>query len=360
MIPESSNQEPAGRELVSDTRIVAYHGMPTPMEVISGLPNERAGLVSSARAAIRDVLSGADDRLLVVIGPCSIHDPVAAIKYAGQLVEYSRTVQDDLLVVMRVYFEKPRTSVGWKGLINDPGLDGSFDIRRGLSLARKLLLDIFALGLPCGTEFLDTVIPQYTNDTVAWGAIGARTTESQIHREMASGLSCPVGFKNGTDGNIKIAVDAISASNRPHHFLAVTPEGSCSIAETTGNEDTHIILRGGDGTPNYDDASVASASAMLEKAGLPARIMIDCSHANSGKDYRRQSAVAADVAGQVAAGDRRVIGVMVESNLVEGSQKLGGELVFGQSVTDSCLGWTDSVTLLDGLAKSTQARRKAA
>ncbi len=344
---------------VSDTRIVAYHEMPSPAEVVTEIPNEHADRIAQARAATCDVIAGKDDRLLVVVGPCSIHDPAAAVEYAAKLEEYSRGVADDLLIVMRVYFEKPRTSVGWKGLINDPGLDGSFDIRRGLRAARKLLLDITALGLPCGTEFLDTVIPQYISDTVAWGAIGARTTESQIHRDMVSGLSCPVGFKNGTDGNVRIAVDAIRAARAPHHFLAVTQEGECSIAETTGNPDTHVILRGGISGPNFDSKSVEAAAAALRDSGLPERLMVDCSHANSGKDFRRQPAVAADVSRQVAGGSTRIVGMMVESNLVEGKQDLGGELTYGQSVTDGCLGWDDTTELLGRLAEAVNDRRTA-
>ena len=354
----STSPERKGQVSVTDTRIVAYHDMPSPLEVVSALPNNHADQVASARAQICDVLDGKDDRLLLVIGPCSIHDPKSAMEYAGKLSELATKVDDDLLVVMRVYFEKPRTSVGWKGLINDPYLDESFNIRDGLFMARKLLLDIADTGLPCGTEFLDTAIPQYTSDCLAWAAIGARTTESQIHRQLASGLSCPVGFKNATDGRAKVAVDAILSSRDPHRFLAVTPNGSCAIAETTGNNDTHIILRGGQSKPNYDATSVEDACTKLRKAKLAERLMVDCSHANSEKDHLRQMAVAEDIGKQLESGERRIVGVMVESNLVEGKQPLGGELEFGKSVTDACLGWEQSATLVENLASAASRRNK--
>lgn len=298
---------------------------------------------------------------MVVIGPCSIHDTKAGMEYAHRLIEQRERFKDDLEIVMRVYFEKPRTTVGWKGLINDPYLDNSFRINDGLRIARELLAQINALGLPAGTEFLDVISPQYIADLISWGAIGARTTESQVHRELASGLSCPVGFKNGTDGNIKIAADAIKAASQPHNFLSVTKGGHSAIVSTAGNEDCHIILRGGK-APNYDAASVRAACADLEKAKLPCRLMVDFSHANSSKQYRKQMDVACNVAGQIAAGQRCIIGVMVESNLVEGRQELGDgrSLRYGQSVTDPCLGWDDSVETLAILAKAVKARRRAA
>ncbi|MDR2219127.1 MAG: 3-deoxy-7-phosphoheptulonate synthase AroG [Methylobacillus sp.] len=316
--------------------------------------------IVATRTDIHRILNGMDDRLLLIIGPCSIHDPKAALEYAQRLMAQKQRLADDILIVMRVYFEKPRTSVGWKGLINDPHLNGSFSINEGLRLARRTLLEINELGMPAGTEFLDVVTPQYTADLVSWGAIGARTTESQIHRELASGLSCPVGFKNGTDGNIKIAVDAIKAAAGAHHFLAVTKAGHSAIVSTAGNEDCHLILRGGK-TPNYDAASVNNACAELTNAGLAPRVMIDCSHANSNKQFKRQIDVAADVATQLAAGDRRIFGLMVESHLHEGSQELeaGCALEYGKSITDPCLGWEDTVVLLDTLAQGVRARREA-
>jgi 3-deoxy-7-phosphoheptulonate synthase len=294
----------------------------------------------------------------VVIGPCSIHDPKAAIEYATRLKKLRDELQQDLLIVMRVYFEKPRTTVGWKGLINDPNLNGSFEINTGLRLARKLLLDVNNMGMPAGTEYLDLITPQYISDLVSWGAIGARTTESQAHRELASGLSCPVGFKNGTDGNLKIAVDAIGAASQPHHFLSLTKAGHSAIFGTRGNEDCHIILRGGK-EPNYDAVHVNEAAAALEKAGQQPRIMIDFSHANSKKQYERQLDVGADVAQQLSAGDRRIIGVMVESHLVAGRQDVlpGKDLVFGQSITDPCIDWDHSVPLLRQLAEAARKRR---
>jgi len=310
---------------------------------------------------VHDILHDKDDRLIVVIGPCSIHDPVAARDYAGLLEEQRRRFSDELEVVMRVYFEKPRTTVGWKGLINDPHLDGSYRIEDGLRLARGLMIDVNKLGLPAGSEFLDTITPQYIADLVSWGAIGARTTESQVHRELASGLSCPVGFKNGTDGNVRIALDACMASSRPHHFPAVTKDGRAAIASTRGNEDCHVILRGGSQT-NYDADSVNAVSALSEKVGLAPRLIIDASHANSSKNPENQPKVTADVGRQVAAGDRRIKGVMVESHLVAGRQDLvpGKPLVYGQSITDGCIDWATSVSVLEDLARSVQARRRAA
>ena len=311
-----------------------------------------------ARTAIHRILYGADDRLLVVIGPCSIHDVDQAIAYARQLHAAATRLAGDLLIVMRVYFEKPRTTVGWKGLINDPRLDGSFRINDGLRLARKLLLDINEMGVPCATEFLDTITPQYTADLIAWGAIGARTTESQVHRELASGLSCPVGFKNGTDGNVRIAIDAIRAAQSPHHFLSVTKGGHSAIVSTSGNEDCHVILRGGQ-TPNYNAANVDAAAREIASAGLAARLMIDFSHANSLREYLRQLEVANDVAAQLAAGEERIIGAMIESHLVEGRQNLvpGLALEYGKSITDACIGWDDTLAALETLAHGVRARR---
>ena len=323
------------------------------------LSETAARTVFEARQGIHRILHGEDDRLLVVIGPCSIHDPEAALDYATRLKQVEERLRDDLLIVMRVYFEKPRTTVGWKGLINDPNLDGSFEINKGLELARKLLLDINELGLPTGTEFLDLISPQYIADLISWGAIGARTTESQVHRELASGLSCPVGFKNGTDGTMRVAVDAIRAAERPHVFMSMTKEGRSAIFSTTGNNDTHIILRGGK-RPNYDAESVNIAAEEMEKAGLTPRLMIDFSHANSRKQHDKQMEVARDVAGQVARGDMRIIGAMIESHLVGGNQPLvpGKSLVYGQSITDACLAWEDSVPLLELLADAVRQRRK--
>ncbi len=321
---------------------------------------EAAQTTFAARQAIHRILHGADDRLLVVIGPCSIHDVDMAFDYAKRLLAEIPRFEQDLLIVMRVYFEKPRTTVGWKGLINDPRLDNSFRINEGLRLARNLLLEINALGVACATEFLDTITPQYTADLIAWGAIGARTTESQVHRELASGLSCPVGFKNGTDGNVRIAIDAIRAAQSPHHFLSVTKGGHSAIVSTSGNEDCHVILRGGK-EPNYDAPHVDAAAREIASAALAARLMIDLSHANSNKDFRRQSEVAKNVADQLAEGEDRIMGVMIESHLVEGRQNLvpGRPLEYGKSITDACLGWEDSVQALEVLAHGVRERRLA-
>ena len=304
------------------------------------------------------MLHQADDRLLVIVGPCSIHDTEAGLEYARRLLEVRQNLSADLLIVMRVYFEKPRTTVGWKGLINDPHLDGSYDINEGLNRARKFLLDVNELGMPAGMEFLDTITPQYTADLISWGAIGARTTESQVHRELASGLSCPVGFKNGTDGGVQVAIDAIKTAQSPHHFLSFTKEGHSAIFSTTGNDDCHVILRGGK-TPNYDASHVANVCTSLSDGGLKPMLMIDCSHANSQKDYTQQKNVARDVSAQVAAGDARIMGVMVESHLNEGRQEHtpGKALAYGQSITDACLGWDDTVATLNVLAQAVQARR---
>lgn len=315
--------------------------------------------VFAARQSMHRILHGMDDRMIVVIGPCSIHDTCAAIEYAKRLKPVRDRLNADLEIVMRVYFEKPRTTVGWKGLINDPDLDGSFDINKGVRVARALLLDINNLGLSAGCEFLDMITPQYIADLVSWGAIGARTTESQVHRELASGLSCPVGFKNGTDGNVKIAVDAIKAASQPHHFLSVTKGGHSAIVSTAGNEDCHVILRGGK-APNYDAASVETACQDMSKAGLAQRIMIDASHANSSKKPENQPLVIEDVARQIEAGDARLVGVMVESHLLAGRQDLtsGMPLVYGQSITDGCIDWDASVAVLERLAHAVRERRR--
>ena len=315
-------------------------------------------MTADARQALHNILHGEDDRLMVVIGPCSIHDTKAAMEYAHRLVQERVRFKGELEIIMRVYFEKPRTTVGWKGLINDPHLDNSFRINDGLRIARELLMNINELGLPAGTEFLDVISPQYVADLISWGAIGARTTESQVHRELASGLSCPVGFKNGTDGNIKIAVDAIKAASQPHHFLSVTKGGHSAIVSTNGNEDCHVILRGGK-APNYDAASVDAASKDLTASGLAARLMIDASHANSSKKPENQVPVCADIANQIAAGDDRIVGVMVESHLVAGRQDLvaGKSLTYGQSITDGCIDWDSSLQVLEGLAAAVKTRR---
>ncbi len=350
------------RFAVDDVRIREIKELSPPAHILREFPaTEKAASVTyAARQDIHRILHGADDRLLVVVGPCSIHEHDAAIEYAERLTCQQQRLAADLLVAMRVYFEKPRTTIGWKGLINDPRLDGSFKINEGLRLARRLLWEINELGLPCATEFLDTITPQYTADLISWGAIGARTTESQVHRELASGLSCPVGFKNGTDGNVRIAVDAIKAAQSPHHFLSVTKAGHSAIVSTNGNEDCHVILRGGK-APNWDANSIDAACLELGKAGLAARLMVDLSHANSLKDYRRQVDVAQGVGAQMEAGDERIFGVMVESNLREGRQDLipGNPLERGVSITDACLGWDATVVLLDGLAESVRQRRLA-
>jgi 3-deoxy-7-phosphoheptulonate synthase len=345
-----------------DLRIREIRELLTPEELMRGHAHtsRSSSCVTQSRAHLHRILHGEDDRLAVVIGPCSIHDVDSAMDYANRLVHQHERLADTLEIIMRVYFEKPRTTVGWKGLINDPGLDGSFDINRGLQKARRLLLDINQLGLPAGCEFLDMITPQYIADLVAWGAIGARTTESQVHRELASGLSCPVGFKNGTDGNVKIAVDAVQAAAQPHHFLAVTKQGRSAIATTTGNPDCHIILRGGR-APNYDAASVAAAWNVVAAAGLPTCIMIDCSHGNSGKQPENQARVIESVAQQIEAGDARIGGVMLESHLVAGRQDLvaGQPLVYGQSITDGCIDWESSVPILERLAAAVVQRRRS-
>jgi 3-deoxy-7-phosphoheptulonate synthase len=318
-----------------------------------------AQTVAGTRNDIHRILHGADDRIVVVIGPCSIHDVDAAKDYGGRLHELKSALAGELLILMRVYFEKPRTTVGWKGLINDPQLDGSFRINEGLRVARRLLLDLNESGLPAGCEFLDMITPQYIGDLISWGAIGARTTESQVHRELASGLSCPVGFKNGTDGSLGIAVDAIRAARAPHHFMGVTKAGLSAIVATTGNEDCHVVLRGGSKAPNYDAASVAAAAAALGQAGLAQKLMIDLSHSNSSKQFERQIDAGIDVATQIASGDERISGVMAESHLTAGRQDLiaGKPLVYGQSITDGCIGWDDTKRVLETLAEAVQSRR---
>ncbi|WP_034913475.1 3-deoxy-7-phosphoheptulonate synthase AroG [Erwinia sp. 9145] len=343
-----------------DLRIKEIKELLPPVALLEKYPatETAAKTVSDARQAIHHILNKSDDRLLVVIGPCSIHDIKAASEYAARLMALREALSDSLEIVMRVYFEKPRTTVGWKGLINDPMMDGSFQINDGLRIARKLLLEINDTGMPTAGEFLDMITPQYLADLMSWGAIGARTTESQVHRELSSGLSCPVGFKNGTDGTIKVAIDAINAASAPHCFLSVTKYGHSAIVETSGNGDCHIILRGGK-EPNYSAEHVSAVKEGLEKAGLEAQIMIDFSHANSSKQFKKQMVVAEDVAQQIARGDKSIIGVMIESHLVEGNQSLesGEPLVYGKSVTDACIGWEDTEKVLRQLAQAVQARR---
>lgn len=343
-----------------DVRIRELQELSSPAEVMSEFSRSEvaAATVIASRQAVHEILEGNDDRLLVVVGPCSVHDPRAALEYAELLAAQRQRLRHDLEIQMRVYFEKPRTTIGWKGLINDPALDGTFRINEGLRQARGLLLAINEMGLPAASEFLDIITPQYIADLVSWGAIGARTTESQIHREMASGLSCPIGFKNGTAGDVAIAIDAIMAASQPHHFLAVTKAGRASIASTTGNEDCHVVLRGGR-IPNYDAAGVAAACDELGKRGLKEKVMIDVSHANSAKRPENQPRVIADVCEQIAGGDHRILGVMIESNLVAGRQdlKAGQSLTYGQSITDGCIDWATTSMLLDDLASAVRARR---
>lgn len=344
-----------------DLRIEEIKELLPPVALLEKFPASPAiaNVVSNARAAIHNILQKKDDRLLVVIGPCSIHDTDAALEYAEKLKTVRQDLANELEIVMRVYFEKPRTTVGWKGLINDPYMDRSFQMNQGLRIGRKLLIDINDMGVPAAGEFLDMITPQYLGDLMSWGAIGARTTESQVHRELASGLSCPVGFKNGTDGTIKIAIDAINAAAAPHCFLSVTKFGHSAIVKTVGNKDCHIILRGGK-EPNYSAQHVAAIKDELTKVGLSDSVMIDFSHGNSSKQYKKQMDVATDVAQQIASGEKAITGVMVESNLVEGAQDLNGgkPLTYGQSITDACIGWNDTVTLLEQLAESVNKRRR--
>jgi len=348
-----------------DQRIEDITVLPPPDHLIRFFPINGTAietLIAHTRSSIQHIMAGTDDRLLVILGPCSIHDPTAALEYARRLQSVRVQYADTLEIVMRVYFEKPRTTIGWKGLINDPYLDGSYRIDEGLRMARQLLIDINRLGVPAASEFLDVISPQYIGDLISWGAIGARTTESQVHRELASGLSAPIGFKNGTDGNIRIATDAIQSASRGHHFLSVHKNGQVAIVRTAGNPDCHVILRGGK-TPNYDAVSVAAACADLAKAGLPATLMVDCSHANSNKQHERQRDVARDIASQMAGGSRSIFGVMIEGHLHGGAQKFTpgkdnpAQLEYGKSITDACLDWEDSVACLAELASAVQARR---
>ncbi|WP_017589178.1 3-deoxy-7-phosphoheptulonate synthase [Nocardiopsis ganjiahuensis] len=346
----------------NDTRVASYKPLIAPRDLLAELPmsEESTALVESSRAEVKRVLDGEDDRLLVVVGPCSVHDTESALDYARRLRDLVPSVSGELCVVMRVYFEKPRTTVGWKGLINDPGLDDTYDVHRGLRTARKLLIDINALGLPAGTEFLDPITPQYIADVVSWGAIGARTTESQVHRQLSSGLSTPVGFKNGTDGDVQVAVDAVGAAAASHTFFGVDPAGAGSVVVTDGNPDCHVILRGGRSGPNHGSESVGSALDVIEKSKLPRRLMIDASHANSGKDHVRQAQVSREIAAQVAEGQKGIVGVMLESFIEEGAQKLGDpdQLTYGQSITDKCMSWETTEGVLENLAEAVRRRRK--
>jgi 3-deoxy-7-phosphoheptulonate synthase len=352
---------PAG---TSDLHVAGFQPLIAPNDLLAELPlgEARAATVRSSRAAVRRILNGDDDRLMVVVGPCSVHDTDAAVDYAGRLAKTAVEHADELLLVMRVYFEKPRTTVGWKGLINDPGLDGSHDVHRGLRTARRLLLDVLDLGLPVGCEFLDPNSPQYIADAVSWGAIGARTTESQVHRQLASGLSMPVGFKNGTNGSIRVAVDACRAARQSHVFFGLDASGRAAVVTTTGNPDLHVILRGGHSGPNYQAEHVGSVLDAVAQAGLPRTVMIDASHDNSGKDHVRQAGVAREIAGQVVGGQRGIAGVMIESFLVPGRQDLAdpGPLTYGQSVTDACLGWDTTADVLGALAGAVRGRRAGA
>jgi len=346
-----------------DQRIAATKELISPAHIHEQFPltESAAATTYQARQEIQSVMAGDDDRLVVVVGPCSIHDPKSAMEYANRLVTLKQESAGELIIIMRVYFEKPRTTVGWKGLINDPDLDGSYCVNKGLGIARNLLLSINELGIPAGCEYLDLITPQYTGDIVAWGAIGARTTESQCHRELASGLSCPVGFKNGTDGNLKIAVDAIGSASNPHHFLSVTKEGRTAIVESTGNKYTHIILRGGSNEPNYSAPHIEQSATMLMEAKLRPNIMVDFSHANSFKTPARQREVCADICQQLETGEGRIFGVMIESHLVEGNQKVvpGQALTYGQSITDGCINWEDTQELCRNLANAVRSRRTA-
>jgi len=345
-----------------DLRVESIRPLLPPAILLEELPlsEDASQVITRARDEVAAILTGTDDRLVVVVGPCSVHDPAAAGEYARRLKQLSDDLAADLRIVMRVYFEKPRTTVGWKGLINDPRLDGSFAINEGLRLARRLLLDLAVLGVPAGCEFLDPITPQFIADLISWGAIGARTSESQVHRELASGLSMPVGFKNGTGGGVQVAIDGIRSAQNPHHFLSVTKQGGAAIVSTRGNPECHVILRGGDSGPNYSADDVARVVADLESAGLPGRLMIDCSHANSGKDHLRQPLVVSDIAGQLADGSTAIIGLMLESFLVDGSQnheRARGALVYGQSITDKCMSWERTEPLFTELAEAVRKRR---
>ena len=346
----------------ADRRVLSYSPLPTPTEILGELPlgPAKEALVERSRAEVADVLAGRDNRLLVVVGPCSVHDTGAALEYAARLAALAEETAEDLLIVMRVYFEKPRTTVGWKGLINDPALDGSYDIPRGLRTARKLLLDVLDLGLPVGTEFLEPTSPQYIADAVSWGAIGARTTESQVHRQLVSGLSMPVGFKNGTDGEVQVAVDGCRSSASRHVFFGTDADGRAAVVETAGNKDCHVILRGGTGGPNHDAESVAAAVASVEKVGLPGLVMVDASHANSGKSHERQAEVVRELADRIAAGEKGISGLMIESFLEAGAQSVEAEqLVYGQSVTDACISWDTTAVSLRALASAVRQGRRS-
>ncbi len=363
MIGTTASQSVIPREAVRDRRIARLEPLLPPRELLGelALSEGQAETVVRGREAVQAILSGADDRLLAVVGPCSVHDVDATLDYARRLSAQAREIERDVCVVMRVYFEKPRTTTGWKGLINDPYMDGSSDVNAGLRVARRLLLEVLALGLPVGCEFLDPITPQYISDAVCWGAIGARTTESQIHRQLGSGLSMPVGFKNRTDGDIQVAVDAVRAAAVAHAFAGIDVDGTPAVMYTRGNEDCHIILRGGRERPNYERASVADALALVRTAGLPARVVVDVSHDNSGKDYRRQPVVAADVADQIRSGSRSIVGVMLESFLVAGRQEPTAEpLTYGQSITDGCIDWATTVATLEKLASAVSERRRVA
>ena len=350
--------------VTDDLRVTHLRPLLPPAILLEDLPltEVAAETVATAREHAEAIIAGQDDRLLAVVGPCSIHDPSSALEYGARLKAEAERFSDDIVVIMRVYFEKPRTTIGWKGLINDPDLDGSFKINHGLRVARQLLLDLAESGLSAGHEFLDTVTPQYIADVIAWGAIGARTAESQIHRQLASGLSMPVGFKNGTRGSVRLAVDGVRAAASPHHFMGVTKQGISAIVATTGNPSCHVILRGGDDGPNYGEEQIFAATDILEKAELGPRVMVDCSHGNSNKDYKRQPVVAAEIARQIAGGSTGVMGVMIESNLASGNQPFekGKQLQKGLSVTDACIGWDDTVPVLEGLAKAVRRRRRGA
>ena len=345
----------------TDLRVLRMEPLPTPHEVRAELPlpERSAELVDRSRREVQEVLRGEDDRLLVVVGPCSVHDPVAALEYAHRLAAVARRLEDDLLVVMRVYFEKPRTTTGWKGLVNDPDLDGSYDIPRGLRLGRRVLLDVLAAGVPAACEFLETTTPQYLSDAVTYGAVGARTVESQVHRQLVSGLSMPVGLKNGSDGDVQVAVDGCVAASSPQTFLGVDVDGRAALVETAGNPDAHVVLRGGRGAPNHDPASVGAAADLLDASGQPRRLVVDASHGNSRKDHVRQAGVAREIGAQVAAGQDALVGVMLESFLLPGRQEPAPSgLVYGRSVTDACMGWDTTVEVLDDLAGAVRSRRQ--
>ncbi|KAF9138788.1 3-deoxy-7-phosphoheptulonate synthase [Linnemannia schmuckeri] len=362
-VPLMHSKEEIEPEFMEDLRVSGYSPLLPPQIIQEELPMSTVSrkVVSLARQQAAKILRGEDDRLIVIVGPCSIHDPAAALEYAKLLKPLADELSGEILVIMRAYFEKPRTTVGWKGLINDPDIDGTFQINKGLRIARGLLCQLTDMGVPVGCELLDTISPQFLADLISWGAIGARTTESQLHRELASGVSFPLGFKNGTDGNITIAVDAIRAASKSHHFLGVTKQGLAAITNTKGNELCHLILRGGNGGPNYEQEHIAAVRAGLVKAKLPEVIMVDCSHGNSRKQHRNQISVSADLANQVRNGDKSIVGLMIESNLVEGRQDVGPEgrdaLTYGQSITDACVNWDDTEKMLRDLAEAVRVRR---